>query len=175
MDRNYSFFAIIPRYVSLSLSLRCREEEVVLQNRWTNNYRGNGRKNRRSRVNTVSRTCVRDEYTKGGHAMWVIGTGVSRLVWRSWARNTNAYVYIYIHRVRIMQASPLSTFRLRIWVGHELIVYNESALNRRVDAMRQRATLGVYRDFCNWNVFRTLMHASNPIGRSRLFLWLNQR
>lgn len=47
------------------------------------------------------------------------------------------YIYICTPCLRIMQASPLSTFRLRIWVGHELIVYNESALNRRVDAMRQ--------------------------------------
>lgn len=169
MDRNYSFFAIIPRYVSLSLSLRCREEEVVLQNRWTNNYRGNGRKNRRSRVNTVSRTCVRI-YERWSRDVGVRYRCLSARLEIVSSKHERVCMYIYIHRVRIMQASPLSTFRLRIWVGHELIVYNESALNRRVDAMRQRATLGVYRDFCNWNVFRTLMHASNPIGRSRLFL-----
>lgn len=173
MDRNYSFFAIIPRYVSLSLSLSVVErkkwfyktvEPIIIVGMegkiggvgWT-----------RCRVRAYA-TNIRKVVTRCGCSVQVsLGSSGDREL----ETRTRMYIYIYIHRVRIMQASPLSTFRLRIWVGHELIVYNESALNRRVDAMRQRATLGVYRDFCNWNVFRTLMHASNPIGRSRLFLW----
>lgn len=111
-------------------------------------------------MNTVSRTCVRI-YERWSRDVGVRYRCLSARLEIVSSKHERVCMYIYIHRVRIMQASPLSTFRLRIWVGHELIVYNESALNRRVDAMRQRATLGVYRDFCNWNVFRTLMHESH--------------
>lgn len=91
------------------------------------------------------------------------GTGVSRLVWN---RETRMHIYIcmymYIDRWLCKQVRFLR--RLRIWVGHELIVYNESALNRRVDAMWHGCILEVYRD----SQLEQLDRLRIPL---RLFLW----
>ena len=81
-------------------------------------------------------------------ALWVFCAGVRLPVWSPWGRAhepraqsascTRTYVCIYVHTYTLRSGlcKQVRFLRgLRIWVGHEVIVYNESALNRWVDAM----------------------------------------